>query len=715
MNLSACPSPRLTKLAILFSILLAFRFSGFGQRPVALRGFNSTAVPAELRWETMLSSATSPASLAASLRTLTRLPHVASTPADQQTASYVASVFRQAGLRTEVIPYSARLSFPRLVHVTLLPAQGAAQRLPNYETPVPGDPYSGDRTALVGFNAYSASGTVTAPVVYANYGLGRDYATLQRAGIQVRGKIVLVRYGESYRGNKAALAQRMGAAGVLLYSDPNDDGYHAGDTYPKGSYRPPYGIQRGSILNNSYPGAPLHPGERPAAAEISAWNQQLPRIPVAPIAYAAASPILQALQGAAAPADWQGGLPFTYHFGGGAAPRLRLHVEMTAPYATIWDVIGTIPGTSSSTIIMGNHRDAWTFGAVDPGSGTAVLLQTARNLGKLLQAGWRPRRTIELASWDGEEFGLIGSTDYANQFRQALRDSAAVYLNVDEGVGGTAFTPASVPSLRAELREVARDVQAPSRAGRTSFLSAAWLQDAQDDARRQHHPLPLRAPVDDLGGGSDFESLLCHDGIASADISFSGSYGVYHSLYDDFHYYDTVIDPGFLYSQTETNYMGRLLLRLADAPLLPLDLPTYAARISQYVSQLRAASPQAPARQLPWAATLRAAIDLQNAAGEFNTRAQNALQTASINPQRLRTYNRALREFEGNLLGEGLPQRPYFLHMIYAPELTRGYDPSRLPGLSEALKAHDWASASGQLQQLTALLQDATAALQAAR
>lgn len=694
-----------------------------------LIGFTPPTAAAELHWEQIFKQLPNRAQMRADLQALTAQPHIAGTPADHATAQYVARVFRRAGLQTQVIAYSALLPYPKEVHIVLVKPR--RQVLPNYGLPIPGDKYSEMKDAAVGFNAYSPSADVTAPVVYANYGLEKDYAYLAAHGISVKGKIVLVRYGRSYRGIKSELAEQAGAAGCLIYSDPNDDGYHAGDVYPNGPYRPATAIQRGSILNGNYLGAPLAPGEAPSPAEQAAWKVGLPQMPTAPLSYAAAEPILRALAGAAAPRDWQGGLPFTYHLGGTDQAVVHMRLKMDYQYRTIWDVIGTIPGTGTQEVLLGNHRDAWTFGAVDPDGGAMVQLQIARILGQLYRQGWRPRRTIRLCSWDAEEYALIGSTDYANQNLAALQAHAVAYINSDEGDRGPYFTADAVPSLRPLIRSVTAAV--PNLVTHATTIYQDWLRRAQQkagapasnpymwNASAARPPgagagVPTVPPIGPLGGGSDFESYLNHVGLATADVSMTGPYGVYHSLYDDFHYFVTEIDPHFWYGQEQTDIKGLIAMRLADAPLVPLDMPAYASFIANAITARRDQTQAPPGQTLAWQPALAAAVRLETAADNFTRRSAEALAQAPANPARLAAFNRALQHFDQNfLLARGLPGRPYFQHLIFAPEITRGYAPVVLPGVTERLAEKQWTEADVQLRYLREALVRAANALNAVR
>jgi N-acetylated-alpha-linked acidic dipeptidase len=649
-----------------------------------LQGFDAPSAEVERGWEAKFLALPERGSLRNSLETITAAPHVAGTPGDRDNANYVASVFRAAGLRTQVVEYSALLPYPEEVTVEI--SAPSPIRLGNFETPIAGDPFSADQRAVIGFNAYSPSGDVTAPVVYANYGLDDDYAALAKAGIPVKGAIVLTRYGKSYRGLKSLLAEQHGASGVLIYSDPNDDGYHAGDIYPGGAYRPPHGIQRGSILNTAYPGAPLHPGDAPSSIEQAAFAAALPKVPTAPLSYADAQQILLRLKGPSAPAAWQGGLPFTYHLGGTADTQVHMRLRMDYRYRTIWDVIGTLPGSGTGEILLGNHRDAWAFGAVDPGSGTMVLLETSKALGRLRAQGWQPRRSVVFCSWDAEEFALIGSTDYAREYTAKLRRRAAAYLNVDSGDYGPNFGAAAVPSLQPLLASVAQSAPDPHRGG---TVYAAWAQASTGNL------------FGDLGGGSDFEAFLNYTGVASADLSFSGPYGVYHSTYDNFHYFTSESDPDFAYGAAMTDVLGLAALRLADAPELPLDLGAYGRAIAGFVDTLQRAQTEPPARSLDWTLLSTSANRLRLAAEAFQARAQAAL--VHPNPQRLQALNHALSGFEQSLLNDqGLPGEPYFRHEIFSPS---GYASSRLPALAGALGDRNWELADEQLHLLAQTLQ----------
>jgi N-acetylated-alpha-linked acidic dipeptidase len=400
------------------------------------------------------------------LKTLTAEPHVASTPQDHKTAEYVAQKFREAGLETEIVPYRVLMNLPKLVKVEAFSADGRQIMTGPTREHVEGDPYQDNPDVVMPFNGSSASGDVTAGVVYANYGRPEDFEHLAAQHIDVHGKIVIMRYGQNFRGVKVYLAEQRGAAGVLLYSDPQDDGYYRGDVYPDGPWRPATGVQRGSVQYLfKYPGDPETPDVAstpglPDSQRISPDGNQ-PHIISIPLSYHDAAPILQSLKGPGVPQGWQGALPFHYHVGPGG---VKVHLRSQQDYERriIWDVIGKIKGTDfpDDWVVAGNHRDAWVYGAVDPNSGTATLLKAVHGVGTLLKAGWRPRRTILFCSWDGEEEGLIGSTEWVEQHAKELQN-AVFYLNVDVGVAGPDFSASAVPSLKQFVRDVTRVVPSP--------------------------------------------------------------------------------------------------------------------------------------------------------------------------------------------------------------------------------------------------------------
>ncbi|MHB1675502.1 MAG: M28 family metallopeptidase [Acidobacteriaceae bacterium] len=654
------------------------------------------------------------------LKTLTAAPHIAGSKEDYATAQYVAQKFRDAGLETKIVPYRVMMNFPKKIQVTAFAADGKQLMSGPSPEQVSDDPYQDDKRIAPAFNAYSPSGDVTAEVVYANYGTPKDFAELAAKHISVRGKIVIVRYGKNFRGVKVYLAQQHGAAGVIIYSDPADDGYFQGDIYPDGPYRPETGVQRGSIQYLfKYPGDPTTPGfastpDLPAGKRIplaDAANQ--PKIPSTPLSYGDAAPILQALGGPKSPHAWQGALPFTYHMGPGP---VKVHMVLQQDYAlrTIWDVIGKIPGTEypNDPVIVGNHRDAWVFGAVDPNSGTAAMLEAVHGIGTLLQSGWKPKRTLIFASWDGEEEGLLGSTEWAEDHAEMLAHAAA-YFNVDVAVSGPTFDAQAVPSLKPFVVNIAREV--PSPLGGTVY--DAWLANQQpSDAKSrsldehmdpgQHNsPLVEGIRMGDLGSGSDYTPFLQHLGVPSTDIGSTGPYGVYHSAFDNYAWFTKFADPTFVYLQQQARILGLEALHMADADLPPYDYAQYGVEVLGYLQTAQERAAKAGMTTLNFAAAIAAAHRFQDAG-------QHAL-AAERNPAGpLAQENRTLRNAEEDLLNpRGLPDRPWFKHTVYAPGEYTGYAAVVIPGVNEAIDAKDTARAAEQLEVLTHALDHAAATL----
>jgi len=429
-----------------------------------LTGFTPARARAQRALEQKFLAVPDPARAEVEHQTLTAEPHVAGSAADRRTAEYVLGIFREAGLQAELEEFHVLLPEPVEVKLEMIAPTKFSGPTPEF---VADDPASKDPRTLPGFNGYSASGDVTAELVYANYGLPADYSQLRDAGVSPEGKIVLVRYGGSFRGVKAKVAEENQAAGLIIYSDPRDDGYHGGDVYPRGPWRPATGVQRGSVLYIfRYPGDPTTP-DGPSVAGAprieAAQATNMTRVPVLPISYADAQKLLAPLAGPVAPREWQGGLPLTYHLGPGPT-KVRLRVELRHEVKAIWNVVAKIPGAErpDEIIVLGNHRDAWTYGGVDPNSGTVAMLEVARGLGALLADGWRPRRSIWLCSWDAEEQGLIGSTEWAEKHADTLQQKAVAYLNLDSAVSGDRFEASAVPSLKEFLREVATATPDPS-------------------------------------------------------------------------------------------------------------------------------------------------------------------------------------------------------------------------------------------------------------
>jgi len=651
------------------------------------------------------------------LKTLTAEPHVASSPEDHKTAEYVAQKFRAAGLETEIVPYRVLMNQPKVVRVEAYDASGKLLMTGPAREHVDGDPFQDDPRVLMPFNGSSGSGDVTAEVVYANYGRLEDFDELAAQHIDLHGKIVICRYGANFRGVKVYIAEQRGAAGVLIYSDPQDDGYYKGDAYPLGPWRPDTGVQRGSVQYLfKYPGDPETPGvastpDLPASARIPAdksGNQ--PLIISIPISYRDASPILQALKGPGVPQGWQGALPFRYHLGASGGVKVHLVSQQDYQLRTIWDVIGKIKGAEypDQLVITGNHRDAWVYGAVDPNSGTAAMLEAVHGIGALLKQGWRPRRTLVYCSWDAEEEGLIGSTEWVEERGKTL-EKAVAYFNVDVAVSGPDFSAAAVPSLKQFVRELTKSV--PSPLGSSVYQQWKNSRAAGNEHRGSNAPPEHgdEVHVGDLGSGSDFTPFLQHAGVPSTDIGSGGPYGVYHSVFDNYAWYTMNADPHFVYLQEMARVLGLEGLRMADADVLPYDYVTYAREIGAYVDAAKRRAADQKLGTLDFGPALAAAARLAAAAEKAH-----ALQ---MNPAGdLAKLNLTLRQAETDLISEaGLPNRPWYKHTIYAPGEYTGYAAVVIPGVNEALDAKDQPRAAQQLTFLAQALDRAAQTLDSAR
>lgn len=654
------------------------------------------------------------------LRILTQAPHMAGTPEDKATADYVAQKFREAGLDTEIVEYKAWFNYPLEVSVDITAPPGVQMHGPTREH-VDGDPYDDDPRVVMPFNGMSPSGDAEAEVVYANYGTPEDFEKLEKLKVDVRGKIVLVRYGQNFRGVKEFIAQEHGAAGVIIYSDPFDDGWRRGDKYPEGPYRPDTGVQRGSVgYMFEFPGDPTTPGiaslaSLPENKRISPeQSAQMPKIPVTPLSYHDAWPILQHLEGPDSPREWQGSLPFTYHVGPGPV-RVKMHLKQDYQFRTLWDVIGRVRGSESPDewVTAGNHRDAWVYGAVDPNSGTAAMLETVHGVGELLKSGWKPKRTMIFASWDGEEEGLMGSTEWAEEHESELAKAPA-YFNMDVGVSGPKFGASSVPSLKQFLRDVAKSV--PSPKGGTVYEQ--WQKvDQQPPAesigesrRKPAANVSGDVLVGDLGSGSDYSAFQQHLGVPSSDITSNGPYGVYHSVFDNFAWFKKFGDPDFVYEQQMARVFGLEALRMADADVLPYDYEEYGKEIAVYLDAAnQRAKDKFGDRALDLNAATAAAKHFQDAGAKILAKQKNPPRDPARLNQVLLSAERAL------LVPAGLPHRPWFRHAIYAPGEYTGYAAVVIPGVNEALDKGDVERARQQLEILTAALERAARALEGYR
>ncbi len=663
-----------------------------------IRGFSPDGAARQRELEAGLVQLLDPESTARHFRTLTEEPHPAGSARNRALADYTRERFEAYGLEeVELREYQVLLPWPREVELRMLAPRSQVFTLKEDGYAVDKDSFS----AEVGpsYAGMSASGDVTGEVVYAHSGNPEDYDWLAHQGIDPAGKIALVRYSSpySYRGFKAWEAERRGVAALLIYSDPMEDGYRKGDVFPHGPWGPDSHIQRGAISYDFLvPGDPLTPGwpsleGAPRLAREEA--RSIPGIVALPLSWRDARPILESLGGPVAPHAWQGGLPITYHVGPGPA-RLRVRVAMDDAIRPIQVVTGRIRGADEPDqwVVLGNHRDAWVYGAVDPSSGSASLLELARVLGTLLRQGQRPRRSLVLASWDAEEWHLTGSTEWGEELAEALDAAAVAYLNVDSATSGADFEVSAVASLDPLIESVARDVIDPNT--RRSLLEA-WR---------------ARVPAQDLvenelGSGSDYTVFLNRLGIPIADLSFTGPYGVYHSQYDDHFWMTRFGDPGLRYMTAMVEVWGRLALRLANAEVLPFDVRGYAATVARFVDSLE----ELPGAKRLDLSPLRAALaDWEQGAGELEQAIARSLASGRSPIARYAALNRTLLRLERELLIEaGLPGRPWFRHALYAPRYS--YAALSLPGVREAAEAADWPQASQQLELLVERIQAVSA------
>ncbi|MHA6204116.1 transferrin receptor-like dimerization domain-containing protein [Dyella soli] len=765
----------MTRLKIRPLVAAACLFATFGSAMAAgeeghgegMLGFTAAGATGQQSLEQRFDALLDPADQREWLRQMSSAPNQVGSPHDKANAEFMLAKFREWGWDARIETFSVLYPTPKKVALELLGQHPFTAAL--NEPAVAGDATSGIRQdALPPYNVYGADGDVTAPLVYANYGMPDDYKELARRGIDVRGKIVITRYGGGWRGLKPKLAAEHGAVGCLIYSDPHDDGYAEGDTYPQGGWRPADAVQRGSVADmQQYPGDPLTPGvgSTPGAKRLALKDAKtILKIPVLPISYADATPLLKSLTGPVAPAGWRGALPLTYHMGPGSAP-VHLTVQSDWGQKPIYDVIATLKGSTEPDqwIVRGNHHDGWVFGAWDPLAGNVALLAEAKAMGALYRQGWRPQRTLVYASWDGEEPGLLGSTEWAETHADELRQKAVLYLNSDTNGRGF-LNAAGSHSLQHLVNQVADGVTDPeTRVSVRERMRAHMLVTGSEKnakaAAKEDAKIALQGgdlPIGALGSGSDFSAFLEHLGVASLDLGFGGedeSDGIYHSQYDSFDHYVRFGDPTFAYGVTLSKVAGHIVLRTADAPVLPLRFGDFSATLDRYLVELHKlvddtrqdteqqhqlldrhafALVSDPAR--PLAAPERDSdmadinlVPLDHAARELKQSAQ-AFQAAyneraaggfDLPPAQRAALNALMAKMEQALSDPaGLPGRPWFKHMIYAPGLLTGYEVKTVPGVREALEGRRWSEANqyavatartldryrSQLDQLTAML-----------
>ena len=671
-----------------------------------LRGFPPSDVAAELAWEAKAQSSPDPQRVRNTIQKLSDRPHLAGTPASKATAEYIAAQLREWGLDTHIEEFEALLPTPAHRTLEIVGPKPFHARLD--EPGVAVDKNSEDPGQVPPYNAYSADGDITAPLVYVNYGIPSDYEYLAKIGISVKGKIVIARYGESWRGVKPKLAYEHGAIGCIIFSDPHEDGYYKGDSYPKGAYRPAGGVQRGSVLDIAqFPGDPLSPGfgAAPGVKRLSLSEARtLMKIPVLPISYNDAIPLLETLGGPVAPENWRGALPLTYHIGPGDA-KVHMKVEMDNSSHPLYDVIVRIPGSEfpDQWILYGTHHDAWVHGADDPLSGTAALMETARALADLVKQGWQPKRTVMLAIWDGEEFGLMGSTEWCEQHASELNRKLLAYINSDSNSQGKLAAGGS-HTLETFVSEVARDLKDP-RTGTSLRDNIRRQTQSQRSPDAENPPNDGRFHLSALGSGSDYTPFLQHMGIASLNLGFGGESGggVYHSDYDDFYWYSHFGDPTFQYGRALAQVTGTALLRLADAPLLPFEFTRLADTVARYVNEVD----KLRKNDHPNLDELRRGVEeLRKSAAAYEAAYAQALPKLDSTPvDKLREVNMLLYRTERAMtLPQGLPNRDWYKHRLYAPGTYTGYSVKTLPGLREALEAGRVDEAVEQAQQVTDVL-----------
>lgn len=691
-------------------------------RTDSLRGFTAAGAASERAIEAALARSLSRDSTGTYFRHLTDEPHPAGSVRNKELADWMATRFREWGLdHVQLHRYDVLLPWPREVSVTMTAPTRYEATL--REDAYPQDPHTAKDPGIT-YLGMSASGDVTGQLVYASSGNPSDYDWLEAHGVDLKGKIALVRYSVpySYRGFKALTAEKRGLAALIIYSDPAEDGFVKGKTFPDGPWGPESHLQRGSLTYDfMVAGDPLTPGyaSLPGAPRISAAEAlSVPKIMMVPMSYRDAKPLLQALGGPEAPDGWQGALGFRYHVGAGPAT-VRVKVDMDNATRPIWVVEGRITGTEEPDkyVVLGNHRDAWVYGAVDPSSGTATQMELARVLGAQAKAGQRPKRTIVFASWDAEEWHLTGSTEWGEQFADDLRKNAIAYLNVDGSTSGSKFDAGAIASLNALVTQVVRDVPDPGAQG--SVLTSwgrALNAESRDDATiggGAAHDTPAKRPIDypgnALGSGSDYTVFLNFLGMPIVEMAFSGPYGVYHSVYDNAYWMEHFGDPGYRYMTTMADVWGRMALRLANAEQYPHDFVLYASRVGGFIESVAS---QPPAKgQLDFTDVRAAQLAWQTAAESLERSLAATLGAApsATRTQRLAAANEIMRSVEQRLLNaDGMPGRPWFRHVLYAPKYT--YAAMTLPGVQEAIDAGDWGRARAQLAIVASRLTAAAAA-----
>ncbi|MEO6980878.1 MAG: transferrin receptor-like dimerization domain-containing protein [Mucilaginibacter sp.] len=696
-----------------------------------ISGFSPSSAAKQLQTEQAFDASLSAPRIGETIKELAAYPHNVGSPGGKAVAEKILQKYKSYGLDAHIETYTVLFPTPK---TRVLELTGPTKYTALLKEPaLAEDATSNQANQLPTYNAWSGDGDVTAPLIFVNYGLPEDYETLAKLGVDVKGKIVIAKYGRSWRGIKPKVAYEHGAVGCIIYSDPKDDGYTAGDVYPKGAYKNEYGVQRGSVMDMViYPGDPLTPGVGATKDAKRLDRKDAPtilKIPVLPISYHDAQPLLTALDGRVAPASWQGSLPITYHIGAGKAT-VHLKMEFNWDMVPAYDVIAKIKGSKwpDEWVMRGNHHDAWVNGAGDPISGQSAMLDEAKALGDLLKSGWKPKRTIIYCSWDGEEPGLLGSTEFAEGHDKELQEKTVVYINSD-GNGRGFLGQGGSQALEPFMDEITRNVTDPQtnvsvfdRKKAKQLIDASSAKDKKEILDRKGGKL------EPLGSGSDFSSFLQHLGIPTLDIAFGGEDGggEYHSIYDSFDDYRRFKDSSFKYGVALAQTAGHAVLRMADAELLPFDFRHLQTTIDKYVTELNeltdktrentdienqlikandfalAADPTKH-EQMPVAkdtvpkldfTALKSAVDtLKKVADKLAANWATASQTNGNNDK----MNKMLYRAEQQLLSEGLPRRPWYRHTIYAPGFYTGYGVKTLPGIREAIEQRNWKEAQEQV------------------
>lgn len=655
-------------------------------------------------WENKFRAIPKAENLREYMRRLSAEPHHLGSVAGKRNAEWMRDQLNGWGLKAQLEEFDVLFPTPKERLLELISPEKFQAKLK--EPVLTEDADSGDADQLPTYNAYSGDGDVTAQLVYVNYGVPADYDQLAKMGVDVKGKIVIARYGGSWRGIKPKVANEHGAVGCIIYSDPKEDGYYQGDVYPKGPYRNETGVQRGSVMDMPiHPGDPLTPGwgaTKNARRLAREEAKTLMKIPVLPISYGDALPLLKSLGGQVVPESWRGALPLTYHVGPGPAT-VRLKVVSDWKITTLYNVVARIEGNTfpDEWIIRGNHHDAWVNGADDPVSGMVAVLEEARAFGELLKQGWRPKRTLVFCAWDGEEQGLLGSTEWVEQHAEELRQKAVAYINSDSTSKGT-FGASGSHTLEKFVNDAARSVNDPKGKG--------TLWEVMRGRRGDDKRADLR--IGALGSGSDYTAFLDHLGIASLNIGFGGDGGggIYHSIYDSFAWYTRFSDTTFEYGQTLVKVAGTMTMRLANAQILPFEFTNFAETIEGYVEEIS----KLPKQNVDLS-PLRASVEkLKQSANNYDRALSQIVRTGSL-PSQVKELNRLLYQSERKLLTEaGLPRRNWFKHQIYAPGFYTGYGVKTLPGVREALEQKNWTEATEQTKVISRTLDTMSAQIEAA-